>query len=111
MGESFYKWFQRSGNVNLLKKLKKLGVRLKHETQLGGKKLAGKKFVLTGALNSFSRDAAKVKIRELGGEVSESVSKKTNFVVVGAEPGEKYDEAQKLGIKIIHEKEFLDLTR
>lgn len=111
VGESFYKWFQRGGNINLLKKLEKLGVRLKHETQSGDKKLAGKKFVLTGALNSFSRDAAKAKIRELGGEVSESVSKKTNFVVVGAEPGEKHDQAQKFGVKIIHEKEFLDLIK
>lgn len=111
VGESLYQWFLRTDNVNLLKKLEKLGVRLKHEVQSGNKKLAGKKFVLTGSLNSFSRDAAKAKIRELGGDVSESVSKKTNFVVVGVEPGEKYDQAQKLGVKIIHEKEFLDLIR
>jgi len=111
VGESFYKWFSRTDNVNLLKKLEKLGVHLKYEVQSSNKKLAGKKFVLTGSLNSFSRDAAKAKIRELGGDVSEGVSKKTNFVVVGAEPGEKYDQAQKLGVKIIHEKEFLDLIK
>ena len=111
VGESFYKWFGRTDNINLLKKLEKLGVRLKHEAQSANKKLVGKKFVLTGTLNSFSRDAAKAKIRELGGEVSESVSKKTDFVVVGAEPGEKYEQAQKLGVKIIREKEFLDLIK
>jgi len=109
VGKSLYQWFQRSANINLLNKLEKLGVRLKQEAQSANKKFGGKKFVLTGALNSFSRDAAKAKIRELGGDVSESVSKKTNFVVVGAKPGEKYEQAQKIGVKIIHEKEFLDL--
>ena len=109
VSKSLYQWFQRSANINLLNKLEKLGVRLKQEAQSANKKFVGKKFVLTGALNSFSRDAAKAKIRELGGDVSESVSKKTNFVVVGVEPGEKYGQAQKLGVKIIHEKEFLDL--
>jgi DNA ligase (NAD+) len=111
VGESFYQWFQRADSINLLKKLEKSGVRLKYEVQPTNKKLVGKKFVLTGSLDSFSRDVAKAKIRDLGGDVSESVSRKTNFVVVGAEPGEKYDEAQRLGVKIIHEKDFLDLIK
>jgi DNA ligase (NAD+) len=55
----------------------------------------------------MSRDDAKDRIRDLGGEVGESVSKKTSFVVVGAEPGSKYDKAQKLGVPVLDEKEFL----
>ncbi|HVM90659.1 MAG TPA: NAD-dependent DNA ligase LigA [Verrucomicrobiae bacterium] len=69
--------------------------------------LAGTSWVITGSLDSMSREEAKEKIRELGGDVGESVSKKTSFVVVGAEPGSKYDKAQKLGVPILDEKEFL----
>lgn len=69
--------------------------------------LAGTSWVLTGTLASLSRDDAKEKIRALGGEISESVSKKTSFVVVGAEPGSKYDKAKKLGVPILDEKAFL----
>lgn len=68
--------------------------------------LAGTSWVITGSLDSMSRDQAKEKIRELGGDVSESVSKKTSFVVVGAEPGSKYEKAQKLGVTVLDEKEF-----
>lgn len=69
--------------------------------------LTGTSWVITGSLDSMSREDAKERIRNLGGDVSESVSKKTSFVVVGAEPGSKYDKAQKLGVTILDEKEFL----
>ena len=72
-------------------------------------KLAGKTFVLTGTLETLGRDEAKDKIRELGGDISSSVSKETNYVVVGAEPGSKYDRAKKLGTKVVDEKEFLKM--
>ena len=65
--------------------------------------------MLTGELSSLGRNEAKTKIRELGGDPSESVSKKTDYVVIGENPGSKYDKAKKLGIKIIDEKEFLRL--
>jgi len=71
--------------------------------------LAGQSFVLTGSLESLTRELAKEKIRSLGGDVSSSVSKNTNFVVAGAEPGSKFDTAKKLGVKIISEKEFLKM--
>lgn len=69
--------------------------------------LAGTSWVITGSLEAMSREDAKERIRDLGGDVSESVSKKTSFVVVGAEPGSKYEKAQKLGVPILDEKEFL----
>lgn len=68
---------------------------------------AGKTFVLTGTLSSITRNEAKSKIEELGGNVSGSVSKKTDFVIVGDNPGSKYDDALKLGINIWNEQEFL----
>jgi DNA ligase (NAD+) len=58
-----------------------------------------------------TRDEAKEKIRALGGDISASVSKETDFVVAGIEPGSKYDRAEKLGVKIINEKEFLGLLK
>ncbi|MFA5935687.1 MAG: NAD-dependent DNA ligase LigA [Patescibacteria group bacterium] len=69
--------------------------------------LTGTSWVLTGSLDSMSRDEAKAKIRALGGDVSESVSKMTKYVVVGADPGSKADKAKKLGVEILDEKEFL----
>jgi DNA ligase (NAD+) len=71
-------------------------------------RLKGTTWVLTGALKSLSREEAKEKIRALGGDVSESVSRKTSFVVVGAEPGSKFQKAQKLGVTILNETEFLE---
>ena len=72
-------------------------------------KLAGKTFVFTGELETMSRDEAKEKARFLGAGVSESVSRKTSFVVVGTTPGSKYEKAKKLGVGILTEKEFLKM--
>jgi len=70
---------------------------------------AGKTFILTGTLPTLTREEAAAKIESLGGKVSGSVSKKTDFVVAGEEAGSKLDKAQKLGVKIIDEKEFLKM--
>jgi DNA ligase (NAD+) len=67
--------------------------------------------VLTGGMSSLTRDEAKAKIRELGGNISTSVSKKTDYVVAGTDPGSKFELAKKLGVEILSEKEFLDLLK
>jgi DNA ligase (NAD+) len=71
--------------------------------------LAGLEFVLTGKLESFSRPEAEAKIKALGGKAGSDVSKKTSYVVVGADPGSKLAKAKKLEIKTLSEAEFLDL--
>ena len=73
--------------------------------------LAGRTFVFTGGLGSYSRDQAKQLVEQRGGQVSSSVSKKTSFVVAGTEPGSKFDQAQKLGVRILTEAEFTDLVK
>lgn len=73
--------------------------------------LSGKVFVLTGTLSGMSRDEAKKYIKDLGGKVSSSVSKETSYVVAGIDPGSKYDNALKLGVKIINEREFNKLLK
>ena len=74
-------------------------------------KLNGKSFVLTGSLEKMSREEAKEKIRALGGDTPNSVSKNTDYVIAGSDPGDKYEKARELGVKILNEREFLDMLR
>src|SRR3989344_4973175 len=111
VAKSIYEWFQKPYHKKLLQKFEKAGVKVQDEKTTGSNKLAGKTFVLTGTLESMGRDEAKDKIRDLGGDVSLSVSKETNFVVAGAEPGSKYKKAKKLDIKVVDEKEFLNMLK
>lgn len=112
VAQSIYDWFRSERNIRFLEKLEKTGVRIISDKRQGiSNKLKGKTFVFTGELESMSREAAKEKVRELGGDISESVSKKTDYVVAGAEPGSKYDKAKQLGVKIIDEKEFLAILK
>jgi len=108
VAESIYNWFHEPRNIKLIEKLAKSGVQIKEES-IRSQKLGNKVFVLTGSLSSMSRDEAKQKIRALGGDVSETVSKKTDYVVAGVEPGSKYDKAKKLNIKTLNEEDFLKL--
>ena len=108
VGRSLFSWFKNRRNLLFLEKLKNNGVEIKKE--YGRKEsshLAGMTFVFTGQLKTMTRDQAKDKVRSLGGDVSSSVSKNVDFVVVGENPGSKYEKAKKLGIKMLSEKEFL----
>jgi len=111
VAESIFQWFKKKKNKDLLEKLNKAGIIIQEKERIKPKseKLKGKTFVLTGALKSLTREEAKRKIRENGGDVSESVSRQTDFVVVGENPGSKLERAQKLGIRTITEEEFLVL--
>jgi len=109
---SIYSFFREGRNLWVLERLEKAGIKiisLKPIKVL--RKLKGKTFVLTGSLKSLSREEAKEKIRTLGGDISESVSKKTDFLVAGENTGSKLGKAKKLEIKIINEKKFLQFLK
>lgn len=108
IAESIYHFFQDKGNRKLVEKLRKAGVNLEERGSptSSSSALAGKSFVLTGTLSSMTREQAKEKIEQRGGSVSGSVSKNTDYVVVGDEPGSKLDKAKQLGITILDEKAF-----
>jgi DNA ligase (NAD+) len=106
-----YKFFQEKHNRDVIAALVK-HVHLKSQARKaaqGEGPLAGKTFVLTGSLDSMSRDDASDRIAALGGKVSGSVSKKTSYVVAGAEAGSKLAKAQELGVAVLDEKAFLKL--
>jgi len=108
VAKSIYEWFRDSYNKRFLDKLLKRVSIEKYHAPSG--KLKGKKFVITGTLESLTRDEAKARIRKLGGDASETVSEETDYLVAGSDPGStKLEKAQKLGVKIIDEKEFLKL--
>jgi DNA ligase (NAD+) len=113
IAESIVAFFRQEGNKQIIKKLRKAGVMLESEKVKKAKPeelpLAGQEFVLTGKLESFSRSEAEAKIKALGGKAGSDVTKKTSYVVVGADPGSKRDKAEKLGIKTLSEAEFLEL--
>jgi DNA ligase (NAD+) len=110
VAKSVFDWFRDESHKNFLAKLKSAGVRVRGmRATKKSEKIAGKIFVLTGGLGALTRDEAKDRIRSAGGEVSESVSKKTSYVVAGSEPGSKLMDAYRLGIPVIDEKEFLSL--
>lgn len=111
VAQSISDWFKKPYNKKFLDKFKKAGVKILAEKgpAPGTGKLAGKTFVLTGTLETMSRDQAQDKIRALGGDTSSSVSKETDYVVAGENPGSKFDKAQKLGVKVLEEKDFIKL--
>ncbi|MCI0504998.1 MAG: NAD-dependent DNA ligase LigA [Gammaproteobacteria bacterium] len=106
-------FFKQKHNQQVIKKLLKAGVHWPQVSQpiRSESKLAGKTFVITGALATMKRDELKDKLIALGAKVSGSVSKNTDYVVVGAEPGSKFDKAQKLGIEILDEDGILRLIK
>jgi DNA ligase (NAD+) len=109
VSESVYNFFRDEKNLKFIERLKKNGVVVEKAEKNHSGRFSGKVFVLTGALPSMSRELAKEKILTAGGRVSGSVSKNTDYVLAGEAPGSKLTEAKKLGIKIINEKEFLEM--
>lgn len=108
--QSVFEWFKEEKNLIFLEKLFKYGVRIEN-TPKNNQKLAGQTFVITGSLESMTREEAEQRIRSMGGRVSSGVSKNTNYLIVGLNPGSKLKKSQLLGIKILDEKQFLSLLR
>ncbi len=110
IAESIAAYFKEKRNRAVLEKLKAAGVNPQHEVRqpAGPQPLAGQVFVITGALASMSRSQAEAAVREMGGAAASAVTKKTTFVVSGAEPGSKRRKAEKLGIPVLNEEQFLE---
>ncbi len=112
IGTSIFKYFNDKNHIAFLKKLDGADIKIiSPKITAVAQKLKGKIFVLTGGLQTLTRDGAKDRIRSLGGDISSSVSKTVDYVVAGSEPGEKYDKAKKLGVRIIAEKEFTKMLK
>jgi DNA ligase (NAD+) len=110
VAQSVHDWFASDGNRALVERLRVAGVRLdERETELGPQSFAGMQFVLTGGLESMTRDEAKAAIETRGGRVTSGVSKKTSLVVVGKDAGSKLDKARELGVRCVEEAEFREL--
>lgn len=110
ISQSIKTFFSNVKNLQIIERLKSDGLVFKSEKKLLNKNvLLNKTFVLTGSLSELSREEAKDKIIALGGKVISSISKKTDYLVVGEKPGSKFDKAKALAIKIINEKEFIEL--
>jgi DNA ligase (NAD+) len=112
IANSIVRWYGETRNRELIERLRTAGINFKsslHSPKATAGPFAGKTFVLTGTLPSMTREAATAKIEALGGKISGSVSKKTDYVLAGDEAGSKLDKAQKLGVKVIDETEFLKL--
>jgi DNA ligase (NAD+) len=113
VARAVHAWFHDAGNRKLLDKLKRRGIRMADPPRKKRKAgpLTGKSIVLTGGLESMSREQATKAAQEAGARVASSVSKSTDFVVAGADPGTKYDRAVQLGVEVIDEAEFLKRRR
>ena len=110
VARSIVDWFADKENKKLFGRLlKQVRIQPVQSSALDISPLQGKSFVLTGTLEKMSREDAKEKIRSLGGEIRESVSKNTDYVVAGVDPGDKFKKAGDLGLKIINEREFMKL--
>ena len=109
IAQSIYEYFHNDVHIKMLDELLVLGVSPAEGSNKVSDKLNGKTFVLTGTLQSMTRDEAGDKIKMLGGKTSSSVSKKTSYVVTGENPGSKFDKAVDLGVTILNEEEFTEL--
>lgn len=109
MAENVVFFFAQPENRTLVERLRQAGLRMEYKKETVDGKLTGQTFVLSGGLDSMSRDEASAAIERLGGKVSSSVSKKTSYLVLGAKPGSKLKKAQELGVPVLEEDAFLKL--
>src|SRR5437868_9192714 len=112
VAESVRDWFDDEGNRALCDRLRAAGIKTEAERHSGGnvdERFAGKQFVLTGTLESFTRDEARALIEARGGRVNSSVSKKTDYVIAGEAAGSKLDKAQSLGVAVVDEMAFKEM--
>jgi len=109
VARSIVSFFSQENNRKLVARLKDVGIKLGVQKKKKETKLQGKNFVFTGILTQFTRDEAKNLVESLGGKTTSSVSKKTDYVVVGADPGSKYENAKMLRIPLLTEDEFKTL--
>ncbi len=109
VAESIYNWFNDKNNRLFFNKLQQMGISISPLPKRGNKPLSGKSFVITGVLENMSRDKARARIWELGGNTPDSVSKNTDFLVAGKNPKSKLEKAKKLEVKILAEKDFIKM--
>jgi DNA ligase (NAD+) len=110
VAESIFEFFRERRNCNLIERLRAAGLQFQYQrTRRTTGPLQGLNFVLTGTLRTLSREEAKQRIEAAGGKVTGSVSKKTNYLVAGADPGSKLDKARELQIQVIGEEQLIDL--
>jgi DNA ligase (NAD+) len=109
LAKSIYEYFHDSASLKIIDKLIAAGINPKHKQTRQSNKLAGKTFVVTGTLENFSRTEIEQTIKQNGGKVTSSVSKNTDYVLAGTEPGSKIDKANQLGVKVINEQQFLKM--
>jgi DNA ligase (NAD+) len=108
---SIVDFFESGEATQLIEKLRKSGVKMESDiSSIEGTILADTTFVVTGTLKNYSREKIEEKIRLLGGRVSSSVSRNTDYLLLGESPGSKLEDARKLGVKIISEAEFEEMT-
>jgi DNA ligase (NAD+) len=106
---SVARFFKDQKNRESIERLKTAGLTVREPKRKEREKLAGRTFVFTGALQSFSRDEARDRVESLGGKAATSISKKVDYLVVGEDPGSKADKAKELGIRILSEEEFREM--
>lgn len=109
IAQNIWDYFHNEYNINMLDEFKRIGFKFENAVQQRTNELSGKIFVLTGTLQSMTRDEAGDKIKSMGGKTSSSVSKKTTYIVAGENPGSKLDKGKDLGVIILSEEDFLSL--
>lgn len=112
IADSIVNFFKERHNIDLLSRLKQAGIRLKNKASQENENFLDQlKFVFTGSLNDFTRSEIKDLVENAGGRAVSSVSSKTDYLVIGDNPGSKYDKAQSLGIEILNESEFKEMIK